>query len=611
MYSDILGHDARMPTTGRSPWKPPVPVSGSAKTRPAIRVLAALALLLAGLLPAASAHGSSVSPQSGSGTITGRVVLPPDLVLHPTNDFILVHAVEHGPHHLNAVKVHGWYGAVSSATVAPDGSFTLSGLPQQEYRLRVYKSSDRDDYLNGWYAGPGKEAALQPEGGAPVYPGASDLEINFHKSAPISGVIKLSDTVTAHTVKARLVVWNTSDPARVEYGQYSRLPWMTSGGSKRLDVTADGVEFTIPKHRTDGKLILEVNYDDGRVGYFHANADGVVGDYDHATILTAGDHIDITIGPSLVSPALTPYVAPRLTGEAVVGEKLTLEPGRWSLPGATVQRHRWLRDGVWIPGVSGAEYTPQEADLGATITARVTVAKSGFDTATFDYSTPGPVRERTPEVPDPEVPDPEVPTPEQPTPEESVTETTAPEATVAPQVRGTTRLGKTLRATPGTWDIEGVRVTYQWLRDGKSIKGATSARYKVKRKDVARRLSVRATASLDGREPGVATSKARKIAKGKPKVTARVKNIKAGKRAKVSVRVRAAGLAKPRGTLSIKYGKKTIRVKLAAKRKGKATVRLPKLKKGTYRVRVTYKPTGSSKKLVTKASSKRVTLRVR
>ena len=590
----------------RSPRKSTVTASGSARTRPTTRVLAALALLLAGALPAAAAHANPTSPQSGSDSISGRMTVPADLDLEKVE--VRVGAVEW--YRYPEWDAPGWYHTVESARVAPDGTFSISGLPHKEYRLEVYKYSSRDAYLGGWYGGPDTDITRDPEDGAPVYPGASNLEFSLYQGVPISGVIKLSDTVSASSAKVRLAVYDTSDRVRTEHGAISNWPWRLSGNSQLLDVTAQGVEFTIPRHRRDATLILAVRPEDGGLpwGYFHANADGVVADYNHATVMTAGDRVDVTVAHSFATPELSPFVAPRLTGEAVVGEKLTLEPGRWSLPGAEVRRHRWLRDGQWIRGVTGTEYTLQEADLGATITVRVTVALSGYTTKGFDSSAAGPVR--APAVPeDPEVPSPE--DPEGPTPEDPDSDAAAPKATVAPVVKGTARWGKSLRATPGTWDAKDVQLAYQWLRGGKAIKGATSARYKLKKKDIGKRIAVRVTASLAGAPSGQATSKSKKIAKAKPKVTAKVKNVKRGKRATVTVRVRAAGVSKPRGTLSVRYGKKTVRVKLVAKHKGKASVRLPKLRKGTHHVRVTYSPSGSSKKVLTKATSKRVTLRVR
>src|SRR5690606_29703878 len=159
-----------------------------------------------------------------------------------------------------------------------------------------------------------------------------------------------------------------------------------------------------------------------------------------------------------------------------------------------------------------------------------------------------------------------------------------------PAVKGSARLGKTLRATAGSWSLPGATYSYQWLRDGKVIKGATAARYALKKKDVRKRISVRVTASVPGHVAGVVASSSTKVAKGKPKVTVKVKakkKVTSAKRAKLVVRVKAAGLAKPTGKVIVKYGKKAVKAKLVAKRKGKVVVRLPKLARGKYKVTVT------------------------
>ena len=44
---------------------------------------------------------------------------------------------------------------------------------------------------------------------------------------------------------------------------------------------------------------------------------------------------------------------------------------------------------------------------------------------------------------------------------------------------GTAKVGKNLTAAKGSWSPSSVTATYQWLRDGKAIKGATAAKYKL------------------------------------------------------------------------------------------------------------------------------------
>ncbi len=55
----------------------------------------------------------------------------------------------------------------------------------------------------------------------------------------------------------------------------------------------------------------------------------------------------------------------------------------------------------------------------------------------------------------------------------------APAATAPPVITGTPTAGQTLTASPGTWDQEGLKFSYQWFADGKALAGQTRATYKV------------------------------------------------------------------------------------------------------------------------------------
>ncbi|WP_193605505.1 carboxypeptidase-like regulatory domain-containing protein [Nocardioides dongkuii] len=67
-----------------------------------------------------------------------------------------------------------------------------------------------------------------------------------------------------------------------------------------------------------------------------------------------------------------------------------------------------------------------------------------------------------------------------------------------PVVAGKARVGKALSARTPAWGPAPVKLRYTWLRGGKPVKGATSARYKLTRKDVGRRISVRVTGTKSG-----------------------------------------------------------------------------------------------------------------
>jgi hypothetical protein len=112
----------------------------------------------------------------------------------------------------------------------------------------------------------------------------------------------------------------------------------------------------------------------------------------------------------------------------------------------------------------------------------------------------------------------ETPTPT-PTPTTTETATPAPTATPtlvptpatislhAPVVAGAASVGSTLTAkivvSPST-----AKLSYQWLRNGSAISGATSSRYKIVSADAARRVAVRITVLVPGASPVNITSTA-------------------------------------------------------------------------------------------------------
>jgi surface antigen len=75
-----------------------------------------------------------------------------------------------------------------------------------------------------------------------------------------------------------------------------------------------------------------------------------------------------------------------------------------------------------------------------------------------------------------------------------------------PTVSGEPEVGQTLKATVGTWSPSGVKLTYQWLRDGVVIKGATSKYYRLVRADAGHRISISVTGTYAGKLPRTTSS---------------------------------------------------------------------------------------------------------
>lgn len=84
----------------------------------------------------------------------------------------------------------------------------------------------------------------------------------------------------------------------------------------------------------------------------------------------------------------------------------------------------------------------------------------------------------------------------------------APENLVSPFVHGDALVGRTLAVDRGTWNPGGLTYSYQWLRNGTPILGATHDFYVVTAGDIDARLSVRVTASDSSGRAAAATTQA-------------------------------------------------------------------------------------------------------
>jgi hypothetical protein len=71
----------------------------------------------------------------------------------------------------------------------------------------------------------------------------------------------------------------------------------------------------------------------------------------------------------------------------------------------------------------------------------------------------------------------------------------APVNTAAPVISGTAQVGSTLTTTNGTWTGSPTGYTYQWLRNGANISGATSSSYLLVIADLAATITVIVTAT--------------------------------------------------------------------------------------------------------------------
>jgi len=167
---------------------------------------------------------------------------------------------------------------------------------------------------------------------------------------------------------------------------------------------------------------------------------------------------------------------PTISGTAKVGATLTAAPGAWE-PAATVFTYQWNRGGSAISGATSTTYVPTTADLGATLTVAVTGTLSGYTTTTKTSAATAAVA-------------------------------TGTFTTAVPVISGTTKVGNTLTAVPGTWTPAGAAFTYQWYRGASAISGATASTYALVPADAGAAISVAVTGSATGYTAATVTSAA-------------------------------------------------------------------------------------------------------
>ncbi|WP_167001336.1 hypothetical protein [Mumia sp. ZJ430] len=184
--------------------------------------------------------------------------------------------------------------------------------------------------------------------------------------------------------------------------------------------------------------------------------------------------VDVTPAPT--PGTLAPATALKATGKAVVGQRIVASGGTTN-PASTVA-YQWLVGGK--AAGAGTSYVVKPADLGKTVAVRSTATKVGYVTRVSNVSV-GKVAAGS----------------------------FAVKGKVA--IKGKAKVGKKLTAKPGK--AAGVKVSYQWLKNGKAIKGAKAKSLKLKKSFKGKKISVKVTYTKPGYKSVVQKSKAVKVKK--------------------------------------------------------------------------------------------------
>ncbi|WP_313407114.1 hypothetical protein [Aeromicrobium sp.] len=169
---------------------------------------------------------------------------------------------------------------------------------------------------------------------------------------------------------------------------------------------------------------------------------------------------------------------PTVAGKPTVGRILAAPRTVTADPTATV-RYQWLRGSTTIKGATKSRYKVRAVDVNKRLKVRVTVARPGWVNQYVSTST--------------------------------ATIAKRPLKVGTVKIAGTSKVGKKLTAKTARWGPRPVKVRFQWLRNGRVIKGATKATYKVRKADRHKVIKVRVVAKKPKYLTVVKTSKGRKV----------------------------------------------------------------------------------------------------
>ncbi|WGX95970.1 hypothetical protein [Nocardioides sp. L-11A] len=200
-----------------------------------------------------------------------------------------------------------------------------------------------------------------------------------------------------------------------------------------------------------------------------------------------GRRVEETYSYAVLDPRLAVVSPPEIVGApgtVRVGETLTAIGGRFKPESTTT--YRWVQDNEVL--AEGPSYVVRPDNVDRLIRVQASGTRPGYEDATIDNEHAVRVLPAAAPVTD-----------------------QAWTVLKPASLEGNARVGKRLRAVPPRLSGPATSYAYQWLRNGRPIKGATHASYKLRKADARRKVAVRVTAITAHRPDTVSVSTPRKV----------------------------------------------------------------------------------------------------
>ena len=341
--------------------------------------------------------------------------------------------------------------------------WTVPGLPTGGYVVKLYDFSGLLPYYEPMWvdSNDGTDKAAQ----AGIFTVTAPASV----TDPVSTVLFTEGDIDVTSLD--ITVENSSgDPVE------DALVSLTSDDNNDfvLDVATDSLGVAHFDRIGEGDFIAEITTNDAATLYHP--------DVNHFTITGTGDHNEtFTLAPvtnfSFTNPADVTWANTNVGSQYdVVVPPTTMDDGS-GIDQDVHYRYQWYRGATAIFGATGDSYVTKSGDVGSVVSVVVTASTFGFaDIA--QVATAGVMTA---------LGDPALVT--------GVPVVTSPAAP---------KPGVVLTTSTGTWDLSGLRFSYQWMRDGVAIPLATSRTYVLTVADASHDVTVEVTAKKPGLQDSAA-----------------------------------------------------------------------------------------------------------